>query len=106
VSDLALPESKAFPSGKAGATVLALAGMALVGWIDFRSGYEISVFPLYAFPIAWVAWQVNLWVGLLFSVLGSAEWLWADLADGHVYAHAWIPWERAGMNLAVFAFIA
>lgn len=91
---------------KAACIALALALMASVGWLDYRTGYEVSVFALYTFPIAWIAWKTNLAWGLGLSVLGAGEWLWADLADKHPYAHAWIPWERAAMNLLIFGFVA
>jgi hypothetical protein len=85
---------------------LALLSLGIVAWIDYITGSEISVYALYAFPIAWVVWSMNLAWGVVLSVLASAAWLWADFADGTTYPHGWIRWERGGMNLVVFAFIA
>lgn len=85
---------------------LAIGLMALVGWIDYSTGYEISVFALYTFPIAWIAWSVGIGWGLALGLFATVSWLWADFADGHPYAHAWIPWERGTMNLLAFAFVA
>jgi hypothetical protein len=85
---------------------LAFLLLAFVGWLDFITGYEISVYALYAFPIAWIVWSVNFTWGVGLSILASAAWVWADFADGHPYAHPWIRWERAAMNLVVFIFIA
>jgi hypothetical protein len=85
---------------------LAFLFLAIVTWLDYATGYEISVFALYAFPIAGIVWAVNMAWGVVLSVLASAAWLWADFADGHNYPHAWIRWERASMNLVVFVFIA
>jgi len=86
--------------------LLAFLLLGFVAWLDFRTGYEISVYALYAFPIAWIVWSVNMAWGVLLSTLATAAWLWADFADGHIYAHNWIRWERAVMNLVVFIFIA
>jgi hypothetical protein len=91
---------------KAAAIALAGGALGLVAWIDYRTGYEISVYALYAFPIAWIVWSINLTWGILLSIVASGAWLWADFADRHHYDHAWIPWERAAMNLLVFVFIA
>jgi hypothetical protein len=85
---------------------IAFALLGVVVWLDYITGYELSVYALYALPIAWIVWSVNLAWGAALSVLASAAWLWADYADGHPYTHGWIRWERAGMNLVVFAFIA
>jgi hypothetical protein len=95
------------PSARQAAVLAsALALLVSIGWLDYASGYEVSVYALYAFPVAWIAWKVNMLWGTVFSALATGEWLWADFADGHRYAHAWIPWERAAMNFAVFVFIA
>jgi len=80
--------------------------LGFVVWLDYVTGYEISVYALYALPIAWIVWSVNLAWGVALSALATAAWLWADFADGHPYSHSWIRWERAGMNLIVFVFIA
>jgi hypothetical protein len=100
---LPIPTEK---SSKPVVVAVAFLSLAAIAWIDYATGYEISVYALYAFPIAWITWWLDLFWGLLFSFFASAAWLWADFADGHRYAHAWIPWERAVMNLLVFAFIA
>jgi hypothetical protein len=86
--------------------VLAFVLLGLVTWLDYKTGYEISVYALYTFPIAWIVWSVNLTWGVVLSVLSTGAWVWADLADGHPYAHRWIPWERSFMNLVVFTFVA
>jgi hypothetical protein len=98
-------EAGKFPN-KPLAIALALVALAVVGWLDYSSGYEISVYALYAFPIAWVVWCVDLTWGVILSLLATIAWFWADWADQHHYVHSWIPWERALMNLLVFVFIA
>jgi hypothetical protein len=84
----------------------ALALLAAVTWLDFATGYEISVYALYAFPVAWIVWTVNMTWGVILSLLASGAWLWADFADHHHYDHRWIPYERAVMNSLIFLFIA
>ncbi len=86
--------------------VVALALLAAVTWLDFITGYEITVYALYAFPVAWIVWTVNMTWGLILSVLGAFAWLWADFANNHHYTHHWIPYERAVMNVLIFIFIA
>lgn len=100
-----LPQAGNFPS-KPVAILLALGALALVAWVDYITGYDVSVYALYAFPIAWVVWVVNMTWGVVLSAAASAAWIWADFADHHAYTHAWIRWERGFMNLFVFVFIA
>jgi hypothetical protein len=80
--------------------------LALVGWGDYATGYEISFGPLYALTIAWTTWQLNLGWGLLFCVLSPGIWLYADIASGDHYRHAWHAWERAATMLIMMTFVA
>lgn len=86
--------------------LLALLLLLLVAWVDWRSGYEISVFVLYAFPIAFAAWNAGRIAGLAFAVLSTVAWRWADYAAGHVYSHRWIAWEKTLTGFVLFAFVA
>ena len=86
--------------------VLAVILLTVIGWTDYKTGYEISVYALYALPIAWIVWSVNLASGVGLSILASIAWLWADRASGHQYSRGWIIWERSAMNLVVFFFVA
>ncbi len=80
--------------------------LPVVGCFDYRSGYDISLFPLYAFLIGWVAWSVNFGWGLALTLFAAAVWFAADRASGHHYSHEWIRWERAGVHVLTFGFIA
>ena len=84
----------------------AAACIALVGWADYATQYEIATAGLYALPIAWIAWSVNFSWAFVLTVCDTTVRIWTDAHWVHHYAHAWIPWERASMRLIVFAFIA
>lgn len=94
------------PARKIFELLFALVLLAVIAWFDYITGYEISVFVLYAIPIAWIAWSLNLAWGLSFSLFGTAAWRWADFASGHRYSRSWIGWEKALTGLILFAFIA
>jgi hypothetical protein len=80
--------------------------LGLVGWIDYVTGYEVSVVPLYALPIAWVTWRLNMGWGLAFAFLGAGLWICVELASGYQYTHRWHAWENAAMELIIMAFVA
>lgn len=84
----------------------AVALLALVGWIDYATHYQIGLAVFYALPIAWMAWSVNFAWALLLIACDSLVRFWTDAQWVHHYAQAWIPWERACMRTIVFAFIA
>jgi hypothetical protein len=86
--------------------VAAAALIALVGWIDYATGYQIGLPVLYALPIAWIAWSVNFSWAFVLIVSDTIVRIWTDAHWVHHYAHAWIPWERGCMRLIVFSFIA
>lgn len=83
-----------------------MAALAVVAWVDYITGSEVSVWALYVVPIAWIVWQANVVWGFVMSLLAAGAWIWADFADKHYYVHPWIRWERGAMNLLVFCFIA
>jgi len=53
--------------------------IAIIGWIDFATGAELRVFPLYYLPISLLAWQT----GRLESMLSRADsTMYAAKAEG------------------------
>ena len=84
----------------------AAALVALLGWVDYATRYQIGLAVFYAVPIAWIAWSVNFTWALLIITCDTVVRIWTDAHWVHHYAHAWIPWERAGMRTIIFAFIA
>jgi hypothetical protein len=86
--------------------LLALALLAVIGWIDFITGYEISVFLLYLIPIWWVTRSVGLAAGILFAVLCTVAMRWADFEAGHHFSHEWIYWERGATAFINFTVIS
>jgi hypothetical protein len=83
----------------------ALAVLAAISWCDMRDGNQLNLLGFYALPIAWLAWTTNFTWALLATLLNSVLRVHLD-ATLHHYAHAWIPWERAGMRVVITGFIA
>ncbi len=61
-------------------------GVLLTGVIDYVTGYEVRLFPLYFLPIAFVAWRLSRPYTLAVSILSSATWAFANFLAGRVYA--------------------
>lgn len=65
---------------------LTLALIALIGFIDYATGYEISSSIFYLLPVMLTAWAIGLWWGIAVSAVCAATWLVADVASGHFYS--------------------
>lgn len=62
----------------------ALSLVAIIGWVDYVTGWEWSFFIFYAAPIVLVVWKIGRRAGFVFAVLCSATW-WAAQIDSSPY---------------------
>src|SRR5262245_9932670 len=83
--------------------LLGLVLVAIVGWIDYVSGTELSVSVFYVFPILFVTWYAGVWYGVLLSLVSAITWLILLLLGGfsvsHVLIHYWNGATRLGFFL-------
>jgi hypothetical protein len=94
-------------SNKRGFVVLiTLAQLALVGWLDYLSSYEVSLAIFYYVPIAYAAWNLGAAWSFAFSALAAITLTWMELAAGRHYSSVWFLAERQLMRLLVFSFVA
>ena len=82
----------------AGLTALGIVLIALLGYIDYLTGYEQSILLFYLVPIALGAWFGTLILGFVFSILSVLAWLVADTAAGVPTVGFW----NLGMALASY----
>jgi hypothetical protein len=94
-----------FTLRKTSSVPIALALLAAVIWVDYVTGYEISVVFLYILPLAWTAWFVGLPGGLWLSLLATIAHHLTDSTRGLQVSQQWIMLERGVANFLLFAFI-
>lgn len=63
-----------------------IAGVAVIGGLDWVTGYELSFFVFYFIPIAVAAWRLGLSAAVLAAVLSGMSWFFADFFAGHHYS--------------------
>jgi diguanylate cyclase (GGDEF)-like protein len=65
-------------------------GLVLVGVVDYVTGIEIRIFPLYFLPLMLAAWHLRRRTTLLFALAADAIWLASLYAGGREYTHAYV----------------
>ncbi|MDH3253273.1 MAG: hypothetical protein OEM41_10810, partial [Ignavibacteria bacterium] len=89
-------------------TAVIIAGLfatALIGWLDYLTGYRIDFSLLYFLPVAYVAWFGTLGPAFGVSFFALITWYAADTLSGHIsestMALVWNSSMRAGSLLVV-----
>ena len=72
---------------RGGVAALAACGVAIVGVVDFFTGYEVSVSLFYLGPVALAAWYAGRQTGVATAAASCLSWYVADFAAGNVYSH-------------------
>ena len=84
----------------------ALAQLAVCGFVDYITGYELAVYPVYAAPILFVVWFGGRTPAMFFTLVCTLVWWWADVAAGHVYDNTWFQAWDIVVRLMFFIVIA
>jgi diguanylate cyclase (GGDEF)-like protein len=98
------------PPGPARHPILAwsagVLGIVAIGIVDYASGVELRVFPLYYAPLAVLAWRSGRAGAWAATVLCAASWVTSNALAGLDYevAQAWI--VNSLMQTASFATVA
>jgi len=76
-----------------------------LGWFGYLLTNELSFAIFYLFPISAVAWLASVRLGFVSAVFAGLVWLLSDLAGGHGYSDAYIPYANASMRMLVFIVV-
>ena len=76
--------------------------VAIIGYIDYATGYERPLLLFYLLPISLAVWFGNLLFGLTVAILAIVAWTWSDLAAGIPALGFW----NVGMAFTSFALFA
>ena len=91
-------------SSRASLVIAGLLVLALIGTVDYLTGFELLFSVFYLLAVALAAWFVGRGFGLLMSVLSVIVWIGGDLAAGAHYSNLVVPVWNA-IILMVFYFI-
>src|SRR3954447_19821199 len=75
----------------------ALLAIAVIGFVDSITGYEVSLSLIYAIPVFIVAWCTDKERGVLLAILCGIVWWWVSGAGAtHLLGAGLILWETCG----------
>ncbi|MBN2386957.1 MAG: GGDEF domain-containing protein [Anaerolineales bacterium] len=79
---------------------------ALLGTIDYLTGYEMSFSFFYLIPVAIVSWGVDRRAGLVVSAFSAALWATANFLAGEVYPNTFAAVWNTLMLMVFFIIIS
>lgn len=85
---------------------VALVLAALLGVVDWWTGYELNFFVFYFLPIAFAAWRSTLEVALAAAVFSALVWAAADQVAGSQHSSDMFAIWNTMIRLAAFVSVA
>jgi signal transduction histidine kinase len=79
--------------------------IAVVGWMDYLTGHEISFSVFYLLGVALATWFVGRWFGVLVSVLSVAVSITGDVASGASLSKPMVPIWNAIILLTFYLVV-
>ena len=76
--------------------------LAMLGWIDRATGYELGLFAFYTAPVAVVAWKLGQTPGIIVAFIASVIWYMADRFAGDRYSSPFYGYWNTGMHFTTF----
>ncbi|MDR3404884.1 MAG: sensor histidine kinase [Chthoniobacter sp.] len=85
--------------------IQALALVALIGFVDYITGYEVTIFPFYSIPVLLAIFFGNQRLATIICVCSALAWWGADTASGHKYSREWLQIWDAIVRLMLFCLV-
>lgn len=81
---------------------IALALVALLGYLDYATGFEISFSFFYLIPISISAWYINQKVAWIITAISITTWMISNWLAGEIYSQEIIRYWNASVRFIVF----
>jgi diguanylate cyclase (GGDEF)-like protein len=84
---------------------VAIVVVAIVGLVDFATGVEVRIFPLYFLPVALTAWYAKARWGTVIASVSGLAWMLSNLLAGRQYSSR-VVWEiNVFVQITAFALV-
>ncbi len=90
------------PTNKFLTLCLCLLMLVVLGWLDYRTGYELNLFIFYSLPVGIASWYLGLWPGVVMSVASALTWWAADRSAGQTYSSDFVFYWNTGIHIGCF----
>jgi signal transduction histidine kinase len=77
---------------------------ALIGWIDYVTGAELSIFALYGLPIFLSVWYESWRSGIAMALVCTVVWWWANIEQS-TFTTWWGYHVAAGSRMVLFFMV-
>lgn len=77
-----------------------------LGWLDYRTGYELNLFIFYSLPVGIAAWHLGPWPGAVMSVASALTWWLADRSAGQTYSSDFVLYWNTAIHIGCFVINA
>ena len=76
--------------------------LALIGWLDYITGYEFGFFIFYFIPVSISAWYCGRRPGVAIACVSAVCWFLSDMYTKHPYSRAYFIYWEMFMRLVSF----
>lgn len=76
--------------------------VAIIGLVDYLTGFTIFFFAFYLLPVALAAWYLGTAAGIAISVLSVTVWLGGDFSAGATYSSVLVPIWNGAIGLIMY----
>ncbi len=92
----------AFENNHKAIVLISTAVLALIGWLDYITGYEFGFFIFYFIPVAIATWYCGRREGITIAVGSAICWYISDRFTHHPYSRAYFIYWEMFMRLVSF----
>lgn len=82
--------------------LVSLAVLAIIGWLDYATGYEFGFFIFYFVPVAISAWYCGRSASIQVAVGSAIVWYLSDKYTHHPYSSSYFIYWEMFMRLLSF----
>jgi signal transduction histidine kinase len=93
------------PNAKTVRVTMSLAIVAVVGVVDYLSGFELNFTAFYLIPVFLAVWFVGLRYGIFVATLCVAVSIYGDWMAGARYSNSFVPVWNAAILLAFYCVV-
>lgn len=87
------------------AALLAGIGIVAIAVVDYTTGTELRIFPMYFLPLMLAAWYFSRGATIVFAILITLAWTGTQFLGGRTYTEEWIWPVNVIAQAAVFLLV-